>query len=350
MHDALTFFIYFTFSQMITAVIFLCPFWNKNQSVRFFILFMLCCVGFLSNLVFPSLVGSELFDGVRFVLMNSLPGLFWLVGLSVFGERYSMTRWHYFIASLTLLIPLTSISLQFIFSFDLTNFEAFDGVVTYGALILELSLVSHALIIGIKHWRDDLVPERRCIRGGVIGSAAIYIFITIIIEQLLLFDWVWLEWLKYTAMAILTGTINFYIFTIRDSSLFDPIVSRVALKDKVQQVSKELSSVLESMTETKLYQQEGITISVLAKHLAIHEYRLRQLINGELGYRNFNDFLNYYRIDEISQKLAQPELRQMPVLTMALESGFRSLSSFNKSFKSIHGVTPTEYRKSCLAG
>ena len=84
---------------------------------------------------------------------------------------------------------------------------------------------------------------------------------------------------------------------------------------------------------------------MLAKHLGIHEYKLRNLINGELNYRNFNDFLNHYRIQEVTHNLITEEFSSTPVLTLALESGFRSLSSFNKAFKSTHGITPTEYRK-----
>ena len=99
------------------------------------------------------------------------------------------------------------------------------------------------------------------------------------------------------------------------------------------------------MEEEKLYQTDGITISSFAKHLSIHEYKLRQLINGEMNYRNFNDFLNFYRIKEVSEKLVQAEYIQTPVLTLALDSGFRSLSSFNKAFKETHNLTPTQYRK-----
>jgi AraC-like DNA-binding protein len=35
-------------------------------------------------------------------------------------------------------------------------------------------------------------------------------------------------------------------------------------------------------------------------------------------------------------------------LTIALETGFRSLSSFNKAFKEAHNMTPTAYRRQQL--
>lgn len=33
-----------------------------------------------------------------------------------------------------------------------------------------------------------------------------------------------------------------------------------------------------------------------------------------------------------------------PILPIALDAGFKSLSSFNKVFKDIHGRTPADYR------
>jgi AraC-like DNA-binding protein len=67
-----------------------------------------------------------------------------------------------------------------------------------------------------------------------------------------------------------------------------------------------------------------------------------------MGYRNFSDFLNSYRIREATGRLADPEQKQLPVLTIAMDAGFRSLSSFNKAFKDTHGVTPTAWRKQAL--
>ena len=39
----------------------------------------------------------------------------------------------------------------------------------------------------------------------------------------------------------------------------------------------------------------------------------------------------------------------IPILTMALEVGFNSIAPFNRAFKSIEGVTPSEYRRRYLS-
>ena len=43
-------------------------------------------------------------------------------------------------------------------------------------------------------------------------------------------------------------------------------------------------------------------------------------------------------------QLVGPETRHLPVLSIVLDMGYRSLSPFNKAFKDIMGMTPSEYR------
>lgn len=69
--------------------------------------------------------------------------------------------------------------------------------------------------------------------------------------------------------------------------------------------------------------------------------QLRESINQHLGYRNFNDFLNHYRIDEAAQRLLRQDL---PILSIALDAGYGSIGPFNRAFKQLKGFTPSEYR------
>ena len=99
------------------------------------------------------------------------------------------------------------------------------------------------------------------------------------------------------------------------------------------------------MKDQHFYTEHGLTIRRVAEALDQKEYMVRQAINRELGYRNFNQFLNAYRIREASRRLLDGETRRLPVLTIAIDVGYASLAPFNKAFKAAHGMTPTEYRK-----
>ena len=94
----------------------------------------------------------------------------------------------------------------------------------------------------------------------------------------------------------------------------------------------------------RAYRREGLTIGALSAELGVPEYRLRQLINEGLGHRNFNAFLNRYRIEEAKAALADPEQKEVPVLTIAMDAGFQSIGPFNRAFKAATDLTPTEFR------
>jgi AraC-like DNA-binding protein len=63
-----------------------------------------------------------------------------------------------------------------------------------------------------------------------------------------------------------------------------------------------------------------------------------------LHYRNFNQFLNQYRIEEAARRLQDPHEQHIPISSIALDVGYASLSSFNKAFKDTYQVTPSVYR------
>jgi AraC-like DNA-binding protein len=102
-----------------------------------------------------------------------------------------------------------------------------------------------------------------------------------------------------------------------------------------------MARLTRAMTEDQAYRREGLTLAELAKTLEVGEAVLRRLINQELGYRNFNDFLHHYRLQEASQRLASEDL---PILSIALECGYGSIGPFNRAFRQRFGMTPTEYR------
>ena len=125
----------------------------------------------------------------------------------------------------------------------------------------------------------------------------------------------------------------------------DPADGRLA--DAQQQALQQALQRL--MTEQHAYRREDLSIASLAALLKVPEYRLRRLINQRLGHRNFNAFVNGYRLQEASAALADPQRRSLPVLSIALDAGFQSIGPFNRAFKAATGRTPSEYRREKLA-
>ena len=135
-----------------------------------------------------------------------------------------------------------------------------------------------------------------------------------------------------------------------EAGLFPAPASAARPRDFVDRVAAAPNPVLvaaleRAMTVDRAYRQEGLSIGQLALRLGLPEYRLRQLINQRLGYRNFAAFLNFYRIADAKTALADPAQAEVPILTIALDAGFNSLGPFNRAFKAETGVTPGEFRR-----
>ena len=97
------------------------------------------------------------------------------------------------------------------------------------------------------------------------------------------------------------------------------------------------------------WRTEGLSIGAVARDLGVPEHRLRHLINGRLGRRNFADFVNGYRISAAKAQLADPTLADATIASLAFELGFASLSPFNRAFRAATGLTPTAWRRRTLA-
>jgi len=100
--------------------------------------------------------------------------------------------------------------------------------------------------------------------------------------------------------------------------------------------------------EDHVFRQEGLTIGALAARLGEQEYKVRQLVNAHLGFRNFSAFLNHLRVGEARKLLADPRQKHLGVAEIAYRLGYSSLGPFNRAFKELTGQTPTEFRKAAL--
>jgi AraC-like DNA-binding protein len=103
------------------------------------------------------------------------------------------------------------------------------------------------------------------------------------------------------------------------------------------------------MSQERAYRTEDLTVASLAARLSVPEYRLRRSINQRLGHRNFNAYVNGFRLADARASLADPAKRELPILTIALDAGFQSIGPFNRAFKAATGLTPSDFRREKLA-
>jgi AraC-like DNA-binding protein len=104
---------------------------------------------------------------------------------------------------------------------------------------------------------------------------------------------------------------------------------------------------VEFMTHEKPYLNPELNLYLLAERLNLLPNHLSQAINS-VERKNFFDFVNHYRIQEVKKCLVSNEKEHLTLLGIAFECGFNSKTSFNRTFKKIVGLTPSEFRKKVL--
>jgi len=108
------------------------------------------------------------------------------------------------------------------------------------------------------------------------------------------------------------------------------------------------AELLDLMAREHPHRDPELTLAGLAELLNSTPHKISELLNVELG-QTFYDFVNGYRVDEVRHRLAEPKAKHLSVLTLAMDAGFASKSTFNDVFKKRTGQTPSTYRKA-LAG
>jgi AraC-like DNA-binding protein len=221
-----------------------------------------------------------------------------------------------------------------------------------------------ALRAAAAHWRDDLVESRRRLRAFVVVTGVLYTLAMLAARlalptgrldgQASLVD--------VSALLAMAAVIAWRLLRVGGVELFPegrPVSAMpCAAVDHAapppmpppDAAEERLAQALQrAMQHDHAYRSENLTVATLAARLAVPEYRLRRLINQRLGHRNFNAYVNAYRLEEACAVLADPASREQPVLGIALEAGFQSIGPFNRAFKAATGLTPTQYRRQKLA-
>lgn len=95
----------------------------------------------------------------------------------------------------------------------------------------------------------------------------------------------------------------------------------------------------------RIYTDSTLSREKIAEELGISAGYVSQIVNTVTG-DNFTNYINHYRIEAVKEMILNSEYENYNLLTMGLESGFTSKTTFYKAFKKVTGQTPNEYRNS----
>lgn len=111
-------------------------------------------------------------------------------------------------------------------------------------------------------------------------------------------------------------------------------------------VERAVSTLARLMDDEHLYQNEDLSLPLLADAVGLSAHQLSELLNERLG-QSFSAYLKARRVSAACERLlAEPEA---PVLDVGLAVGFSSSSAFYAAFREITGQAPGQYRREKVA-
>ena len=239
-------------------------------------------------------------------------GIFFTASLFVTKEWYENSEWVLIIFSSGLIFIYLHFAFYMILSWRIYRFQrrkhqevlltksqqavfSWLRLLIGGFVVIWLSYVLNIL--------DEAVPY---IIGPILYSIIIY-------------------YLSYKAYQLKATDLNGDVFKPSDDhQLFDE-VSRLVINEK-------------------LYLESDLSLTKLSKMLGKSSQHISSVIN-QYAQKNFNDYINYQRIQDAKILLLAVENENYTISSIAFDSGFSSLSSFNSAFKKFEGTTPSVYRR-----
>lgn len=116
----------------------------------------------------------------------------------------------------------------------------------------------------------------------------------------------------------------------------------VKLKEPDEKNRKIVNALIATMEVDHLYTNKRLNKAQLAAVLKLTELQLAQILKEYIG-KGFTDFVNYYRVEAVKEKLKDPKYKDITLMGVADECGFNSKTSFYRVFKEITGITPADY-------
>jgi AraC-like DNA-binding protein len=317
--------------------------------------------GAIAYLLHPTTAGwpspMRLFLGV---LALSCPFFFWTLARLIFDDGFSVRPAHWALLAAIILAGVGQAILPGI------RFPWLPGSLRLGFRLLSLGLIIHAFWIVWSGWSADLVEKRARIRViflSIIGMVAALVVIATqfygppgshpMPAQIA-------EGAGFLAvslgLALVLTKIEEDFLPPEKKPLPDsppasnPVGPDATVGAEADRDADDLARLDSVMHKQEAWRETGLTIGGLAVRAGIPEYRLRRLINQQLGHRNFTSFVNEYRLSAAAARLMDRNQLRVPVLTIALDLGWGSIGPFNRAFRARFDMTPTDFRRAKTAG
>jgi AraC-like DNA-binding protein len=127
-----------------------------------------------------------------------------------------------------------------------------------------------------------------------------------------------------------------------ESETAAPRYERSGLSER--QAERLKNALLALMDTERPWRDSELTLADLAGRLSTTPHKLSEVLNAQIGV-SFYDFVNSYRVREVQRRIAASDTHAVTMLSLAMDAGFASKSTFNLVFKKFTGQTPSDFRQ-----
>ncbi|TAI48807.1 helix-turn-helix domain-containing protein [Flagellimonas allohymeniacidonis] len=334
----------------------------KGKSLSVFlagIILVISLYGFKNQLyaVNYSLTNSykSLFIPISFILL--LGPLIWLYVKSLLENpfKWKPTYWFHFVPAAIsflyytfLLVAPEHMKLQFMFS-------PFEVQYSHGEQILAVLLGLIYIFLSYRlfqSWKKELPSKNATLVSWAIRFLA-GTTLSFVVWGAMIFINYWIYdfgvatvsynplWLVFALVLLWLGAEVFSNskFFLLNKGITTVNGSMAMTSEDLSILKNKLHHVMENQ---KVYLDTNLSLDRLAHALDLNPKQLSALLNGILGI-SFYDFVNQYRVNEVTDKLKDRDNRKLTIEAIANQSGFKSKSSFNAAFRKQLGMTPREF-------
>ncbi len=311
-------------------------FFHKNKRYLFYSLYLLNIIFILILVYFPlKLLPFEL----TLAIIYSLPPINLLLTAFIFQSFYGIYFWkHNIITAVIVILVSFFIFTRISYPIDIYVFLKPVSFVSFAILFYLIYLIY-------------LLNSLKKDRYKYYFSISLFFF-RFIIEIIQLLGIIFNIWYQY--FNIIYSTLFFAVFIIvfetRENKQRKIELEELYGKLKTNIVAN--NHLLTESAETKIgkimtFLHENFSSDISREGLAyavdMSPNYMSKIFCKHTG-KKINEYINILRITHAARQLEKSDNRKR-IIDIALASGFESLSTFNRAFKNIYNITPTEYKK-----
>ena len=112
----------------------------------------------------------------------------------------------------------------------------------------------------------------------------------------------------------------------------------------IQQIEEFAQRIIQAVEVDQLYLDADLSLAKLSNYTGLGQKQISAILNQHL-HSNFNEFVNRYRVRAMEVRIRSEDFTQLSIAGIATECGFKSVATFQRCFKQVTGLTPSQYRR-----